>query len=57
MILDFRSFTRMGLMVNRTDPAKTWERGGERSGKSRGCNTRKEAVKDKETTDLSEMGK
>ena len=56
MILDFRSITRRELLVDSMCPAETWrEGGGAYHRKSRGCKSRKEAVEDSETTDLSVM--
>ena len=54
MILDLGSFTRSGLMVEVSALQKPEVT---KRGKSRGCKTRKEVVEDRETTDLSAMGK
>ena len=55
-IVDFGSFTRRELLVNRMLPTDTWGRGiNHREG--RGCKTRKEVEEDRETTNLSAMAK
>ena len=69
-MLDFSSFTRRGLMVDRVwwtvdvdstrsggpcVPCRKW--GRKQHARSRGCKTRKEVVEDRETTDLSAMAK
>ena len=57
MILDFVNFTRKGLMVDHVSPEEIGKGGGggTKHGKNRGCKTRKEAVEDGETPDLSVM--
>ena len=51
MILDLSIFMRRGFLVDHVHPAETLR------GESRGCKTRKEAVVDRDTTDLSAMVK
>ena len=55
MILDFGSFTLRGLVVDCLHPAETYR--GTKHGKSIVCKTRKEIEEDRETIDLSMMGK
>ena len=59
MILHFGSFSRRGLLTDRVHPAETWVEGQERGRadyrKSREYKTRKEAVEDRKTTDVSVM--
>ena len=55
MILDLGRFTRRGLMVDWVIPAKNL--GETKHRKSKGCKTRKEAVEDRETNDLSVTAK
>ena len=60
MILDLSSFTRTKLMVDHVSTAETCKgEGGGQSmhGKSRGRKTRNKVVEDRETIDLSAMGK
>ena len=52
MIVDFRSFTRRGLMVDHVKPG-----GGVMHRKSRWYKTRKEVKEDRDTNNLSAMGK
>ena len=51
MVLDFGSFTRRGLLVDRARSADTSE-WGRKQGKSRGNRTRKEGEEDREAIDL-----
>ena len=54
VVVDFGSFTWRRLLVDGMHSADTW---GEESkhGKGRGCKTREEEQKDRETTHLSMM--
>ena len=55
MILDLGRFTRKGVDIGPCEPCiNLW---GTRHGKNRVCKSKKEAVEDRETTDLFAMAK